>query len=761
VVRTREEFRRRTEILGVDPELVLVLETNRQLDPEVVERAGLQVLELTSDTALVAFATDPEMTEFLRRNSEYEKGSPGLTSAGNERAAAYQDLFDAVDNLRALLPSDVLTDQLLRSLGRVDGDRTLRVEIQCWCPEEETEARRRHDEVKAAITLAGGIVLDASLRTRAGLSVIICEINATAILALASVDRVRRIDFLPKPLITVPQLRSTTPEDLPAVTAPSVDAPIVGVIDSGMRFAHPLITPALLGAEYLDARLGDAGDESGHGTFVASLALYGSLEEALANRTPLVPAGRLVSVRVLDHDDNFPDDKVWETQLLEAMHVAVSAGARVINLSIGDSRHPYRPPRQTPLAALIDEFVRAHDVVVVISAGNYPPSAYDVEALSSRRYPSDLLNASDSGILDPGSSALALTVGALCSDLHQGADGFPRGQADTVPVGSAGAMSPLTRAGPGAMYMIKPDLVAPGGSVAIDTLMGRVITTDRRAQVVGAGGNVPEHLLASDAGTSYAAPLVSHAALRVLARYPLLSANAVRALLLLSAESVEDVVAGETNADGQRHQRRLSGYGRVSAERAEASDDFRAILLAEEQINVDDVHLYVVPLPTAFVTGLVRRSLSIALAYDPPVRATRLDYLASRMSVWAFYGATVKQVASAFAEDPGLSATHTSDDNPPMAIRRYRLDLQPADSARGRGAHHVGRFSRQRPFQGTNGRAVVIAVRNSKQWESIDPVQRYALAVALQQQPYSGAALYAELRAHFEALIEVEIEAEM
>jgi hypothetical protein len=741
--------------------LVLVLETNRLLDPALVERAGLQVLELASDKALVTFASDPDMTEFLRRNGEYAKGSPGQTEAGNERAAAYQDLFDAVDNLRPLTPSDVLTEQLRLSLNRLGAGQTLRVEIQCWCPEEETEARRRHDEVQAAVTSARGIIFDASLRTRAGLSVIISELNSDAILALASVDRVRRIDILPKPLITVPQLRSTTPEDLPAVTAPPANAPTVGIIDSGMRSAHPLIAPTLIGAKYLDARVGDAGDESGHGTFVASLALYGSLEEPLANRTPLAAVGRLVSVRVLDHSNNFPDDRVWETQLLEAMDIAVSAGARVINLSLGDSRHAYHPPRPTPLAALIDEFARAHDVVVVISAGNYPPSGYDVAALSSRRYPSDLLNASDSGVLDPGSSALALTVGALCSDMHQGADGLSRGQADKVPVGSPGAMSPLTRVGPGAMHMIKPDLVAPGGSVTVDTLTGQVITTDRRVQVVGAGGSLPEHLLASAAGTSYAAPLVSHAALRVLARYPLLSANAVRALLLLSAESVDQVVEGETTAGGQWQQRRLSGYGRVSAERSEASDDYRVILLAEEQITVDDVHLYVVPLPTAFLTGNARRSLSVALAYDPPARVTRLDYLASRMTVWAFHGATVEQVACAFAEEPALSAPNTSDDLPPMTIDRYRLNLQPADAVRGRGAHHVGHCTRLQPFQAAKGREFVIAVRNTKRWERSDSVQRYALAVALEQKPYTGAPLYAELRARFEALIEVEVEAEI
>ena len=52
-------------VLGVQPELVLVLMSNRQIAPEDVEAAGLQVLEMRSDKVLVTFASDPEMSKFL------------------------------------------------------------------------------------------------------------------------------------------------------------------------------------------------------------------------------------------------------------------------------------------------------------------------------------------------------------------------------------------------------------------------------------------------------------------------------------------------------------------------------------------------------------------------------------------------------------------------------------------------------------------------------------------------------------------------
>lgn len=204
-----------------------------------------------------------------------------------------------------------------------------------------------------------------------------------------------------------------------------------------------------------------------------------------------------------------------------------------------------------------------------------------------------LLDDDDAGVLDPASAAIGLTVGALCSDDDQGVRSG-RDHVEVQPLGRPGRPSAITLRGPGAMGMVKPELCAPGGSVAFDDGRGRIVE-DRSLHVVGAGGERPEQLLADGAGTSFAAPLVAHAALRVLGRYPTLSANSVRALVLASAQPIAQVIGGRGDAANAKEQRRLTGYGRVSAERAEASDDYRAVLLAEHAILIDDVHLYRVP----------------------------------------------------------------------------------------------------------------------------------------------------------------------
>lgn len=751
-----DEHRRRSEVLGVDPELILVLEINGPLDPADVERAGLRVLELRSDRALVAFAQDPELTEFVRRNSLYKQGTRGLTEKGYERAAEYETLFDKIDTLRPIGSHDVIGAELARHLAAgPDRDDIVRLEIHCWCSEDSAEAQRRNADVTAAVVRAGGTVHATSVRATAGWSVVCCDLPVGRIEEVLATDRISWVDLMPNPLLDAPEFLSATPESLPLAVAPSSVAPILAVIDSGIRAAHPLLAPAAIGAEVVGEGIADGGDESGHGTLVASLGIYGSLEEPLATKSPVVAAGRLLSVRVLDRNDRFPDDQAWPDLLLEAMTVAVEAGARVINLSLGDSRRPYTGPRPTPIAAMVDQFIRNHpDIVVVTCAGNHDSGQHDLDRLRSNDYIADLLTLPEPGILDPGTAALSLTVGGLGGGHHQGV--FLQPSADKLVVGGPNLPSPHTRVGPGPMGAIKPELSAPSGSAVVDTVMGREDRGSTLGKVVGAGGSTPDRLLAAGRGTSYAAPLVSHGALRVLGQYPELNGNSVRALMLVGADRIPAYL--ESGAPARQDERRLTGYGRVSPERSEMSDDHRVVLLSQHTIRVNQAHFYRVAVPSSFRAAGGRIDLSVALAFDPPVRVTRLDYLASRMSFQAFHGPSLEAVRLAYvnaAAEEGLEEDITLT---PSGLRG-RLDLQPSDTERSRGANQLGRYVRYQKVADDRPDELVIAVRNQNRWDVDNAEQRYSLAVMLERDA-GHPAIYAELRAELEPLVEVEIEAE-
>jgi hypothetical protein len=754
----------RRAVLGVDPRLVLVLTVNRDITPEEFQTAGLTAVDVGDRKAVVAFADDTELTEFHERRRKYANGLGGDAGPNQRKTAPHERFFDAIDTLRGWLPDDALSHALaadLRSRGGTDLQTVLRLDVQCWCPEDVADARRQHGEVAAAVKAAGGQVLDTAFRHWAGLSLMRVLLPAGRVRELAATDRVRSIDLLPRPVLAFPDVWYAGPHSLPPVAAPAPDAPLLAVVDSGVRSAHPLIKPALAGAEKISPHFADGEDGHGHGTFVASLALFGPLEPLLEDRSPLRPAARLLSLKVLDENAQFPDSRLWETELLSAVEHAAAQGARIVNLSLGDPRRPQRGRRATPLAAALDALTRELNLILVVSAGNYErdrfPGAPEVVAT----YIENLLGDSEATILDPAGSALALTVGGLCAPGGSG-HSAPRDELHLRPVGQPGWPSPATRCGPGPLGMVKPELAASAGSYAYHEDLRRLVN-DPSVSVIGASGRRPDQLLASDCGTSFAAPLVANIAAGVAARYPGLSANAVRALTMASVGEVTVPLERSKPSKLRRDAERLRGFGEPDARRAETSGDHRAVLVSDTRIALDEVHLYQVPIPLTFNESGGWRRIAAALAYDPPVRSTRLDYMASDMHFQIFKDASIDEVRLAYiADQDDMAADQTSDSddeetNVPRQLRSRRIGLQPADSIRGRGANQYASCTLRKRLTTTGD--LVVAVRNTNKWDIPGATQRYALAVVLQRdEDYRD--LYQELRAKLEAQIQQEIKLE-
>jgi hypothetical protein len=103
-----------------------------------------------------------------------------------------------------------------------------------------------------------------------------------------------------------------TNDALERLRPPSGDAPAVCILDSGSRRIHPLIEPALSGADHQawrpDWTPDDNGQWHGHGTQMSGLALYGDLTPILIGSELITPAHRLESVKILpDRGQNDPD----------------------------------------------------------------------------------------------------------------------------------------------------------------------------------------------------------------------------------------------------------------------------------------------------------------------------------------------------------------------------------------------------------------------------------------------------------------------
>ena len=203
-------------------------------------------------------------------------------------------------------------------------------------------------------------------------------------------------------------------------------------------------------------------------------------------------------------------------------------------------------------------------------------------------------------------------------------------------------------------------------------------------------------------------------------------------------------------------ERALVGYGRPSMARAIESSSHRALLVAEGSIPINGVHIYEIPIPTSFTASGGKRGLDVALAYSPPTRVRRLDYLASRMEFEIVKGLPLEEVAEIFAKIGDGDVSTVS------GLGSKRVDLKPSTQTRSRGANQLGRRVFHQRLDTPRDSPMFLVVRNINRWDDDGAEQSYALAAALwrdEDQPELHAELQTRLEAEVELAVEIEVEA--
>lgn len=760
----------RPQVLGVDPRLVLVLEFHATIDPDELHRNGMVLLDGSDRHAIVAFADDPFFAVFHERLAAYRGPIPE-----GQKSPPYQAFFDSILKVRLYGPEDRISDHCAAFVSGLTRPETLRLDVQCWHPDDANLAGTWLNDLRSATKVAGGEVVSTYQNDSIGVLLARVLVPSDRLSELADLDVIASIDLLPATALTRSELHNISVDNLPPVTRPARNAPILGLIDSGVASAHPLLAGAVQSAESLSPHISDGEDRNGHGTMVAALALHGPIPEAL-RQARLVPIARIVSVAVLDSECAFPDDSLWEQDLAQAIQYCAGQGARVINLSLGDATRPFRPPRQHAVSAIVDQLARLHDLVIVTCTGNTHPTAYldTASAAPAMNFVVDLLAHPDTTIIPPGTSALSLTVGGFGAAASAG--GYvSREPVERRPYGPPGWPSSVTRRGPGIEGAIKPELVAPSGTHAYEPT--RAVVEDHELGIVSAGIGIAGRILGVGLGTSYAAPLVSRVALGVLNRFPEFSANLTRALVLLGARPTwtgEDLqIEGTARVESHRREavRQLSGYGSTSVDRTLEVSTHRAVLVADGSIEMNAIHIYELPIPDSFHQSGGKRSLDVALAFDPPARTQRLDYLGNKLEMYVVRDIQVDELIDIFAKDAveGVEETDEPVDDEigdtetarrpgiTQALGSRLITLDSSVSARSRSANQrAGTTFSQRFQRPAEGRGAFIVIRSLNRWCDNTLTQGYALAVSLERDP-DQPEIYAELAARLEAVAEVEI----
>ncbi|PZE94806.1 hypothetical protein DEI95_05125 [Curtobacterium sp. MCBD17_008] len=360
-------------------------------------------------------------------------------------------------------------------------------------------------------------------------------------------------------------------------------------------------------------------------------------------------------------------------------------------------------------------------MVVVVSAGNLtdlPDGAHWFH-----NYP-DYLADEFSRVASPGTAALAVTVGSTAHSDTMDPARFPGGQG----IADVGKPSPFGRTGPvqssSAAGRQKPEFSGPGGNWGWDENSGLIVERDPSLTPVTLRPSAGGRLFSNAWGTSYAAPRVAHEIADIADHYPDASANLLRALTALSGTPPWQVPNPHAGT-----------YGFPVAARVAESTADHAICVLEGEIETNSYQLVRLPIPAEFSAGRWDREVRVSLAYDPPVRRSRRDYIAGHMRFDLVRNYSEAQLQQIYREQPTRAERAAGAEWFERPGKRNLPDMRPVVTALGSDTLICRSFRSGGAWDANDSDFYLVLEHTQSQWSDSQragyPSQRYGLAVEL------------------------------
>ncbi len=712
---------------GVDPGLVFKVQAKGRITDDTWTARGLAFLGETGDWTYFVVSREDAPEQLLEQLSNYAAG-PDLEGA----KAPLRTFFNAVENIQPYGPEDRRGPGLPGDLaGLADG---IVVDVAAWPSDSHEEAERRLQNLRVVVERYDGAELASDARPR--FTVLRARVSGEGVLALLEQAVVERIRTPPTPYLEPSDWMARGLED---IEYRFEDGEPIGVVDDAIA-AHPLLDGVVQSRRSFPEDHSWA-QPSRHGTMVAGIAAYREFEAPLRERVPLVARGPLHQARVLEPNPDWPETTRFAPavtahqaveQAIETLHR--EEGVRVFNLSITDP-DPYSGPHVSLFTERLDGLVRELGIVVIVSAGNQRanvaqgtmPNGADVLA----GYPDYTLDPS-ARLAEPAPAALALTVGSLARfDAPQTASGQAR--VGDRAIAAMEQLSPFSRTGPGAFKGVKPEVVEYGGNWVLNDI-DRLETENTGVGVISLGVNASGRLFTVSSGTSFAAPRVARLAADLWNAYPDASANLIRALIGMAGRTPAALATQFPDADARL---RAVGYGRPIPELAGACGGPRAVMFFDGSLRTDTAVIHPVPIPERFARGVAGRRITVSLAFDPPVRRQRREYLAGDMTFDLLRNVEEGQIRERY-ERQGAERVD-------LFKAPRRISLEPGVQATANSALQVRTF-RPRELDPDDGDVYyVVVTHRSAPWAE-EGDQRYALVVELVEEERLQADLYAEVQ---------------
>ena len=687
---------------GIDPSLVFKLRVGSSVY-DALRRADIGDIVGEGSDWTYFVLMEPDDTERLTALlTEYASVDDGQTF---DHTKELRDLLTRIDGIEPFGPDDRRDPEV------VDGGE---VRIHLWPADSDSEAQRRLEIVRAQVGDGqdGSSVLAVS--TARDTVVVAARVSESALNRLLRLSVVEHID---RPLSS--PIDSGLVERYEAsITIPPFAGSPIGVLDDGIPTSCAVLTNIVVAREEFPDR--DWLPSGPHGAAVASLAAFYDFEGPIRSNVELRAPHPIVQARVLEAGRE-PADVVMHDSVEAAIRCLNKDHAvRVFNLSFGRRRGARLP---TELEAVLDSLVRELDVVVIVSAGNLTLDDMKAMGVQAKDYP-DYFSHPDAIFLAPSGAANVLSVGSVA---HYDEPAFQGYQS----LAQAEEPSPFTRPGPESSGGPRIDAAHWGGNWAIhpNPAIRDVLERDPGLTTVTGSLEPGQQLETGRFGTSFAAPRVAFVAAEIQTKFPDASNNLIRALTLMSCTPATP--SRVTN----EFFRTAAGSGRPDPDRAVTSDRDRVVLTHDNQLFVDTTVIYPVPIPEQFATGRWKRSIRVALAFDPPVRRARRDYTAGKMTLTMLRAVSAEAALEMFQRQPSPQARKKDPTLVAIGVPedRRRLKLSPTMTDQGRATAQLAEWRTQvmRPDDGTEYFLAVTHWRAPWAGDDFYSSQRFGIAVEL------------------------------
>ncbi|HBX51342.1 MAG: hypothetical protein A2275_08130 [Bacteroidetes bacterium RIFOXYA12_FULL_35_11] len=374
---------------------------------------------------------------------------------------------------------------------------------------------------------------------------------------------------------------------------PSPDAPVIGILDSGISSNTPLNAIVKnANNEYDLTGTGSLIDNlfngCGHGTGVAGFAALGS--QLITNHTGNKQADAwLLSIKILDTNSPRVSD-LEIINLIRKAHEEYGVRIFVLTVTENDSKGDNEPI--SAFAFNLDKLAYELDILIIISAGNISQDYFIDQNSGTARiaYPDDFIQ-QWSNIKSPSESMNNLAIGSCAGNFENEINTGIAVDNDFPALYSTkfnyDFESDILSSKQSNKYLNKPDILYYGGDW--DNSLDCSITGLK-------------HLSAKtgvyydkNTGTSFSAGLIANIAAKIIYRYPSLSMQSVKALLISSAFVPK--FNSFYNNFSEKFAQRIIGNGIPVINECLHSTDNSVTIIIEDEISPDRIKSYPLHIP--------------------------------------------------------------------------------------------------------------------------------------------------------------------